>query len=60
MRELLKNANITQAQLASKLKVKQQTVSAWVNGISKPKITMLPKLAKTLNVTVNDVFNCFR
>ncbi len=60
MRELLKKANITQEQLAKKLGVKQQTISAWVNGNSKPKLAMLPKLAKVFNVSINEIFNCFK
>lgn len=47
--------NMTQKQLSELLGVKRSTVSMWEAGRSFPKTDMLPKLAKILNCTVDDL-----
>ena len=52
--------NITQAELAKTLGLKQSSVAMWETGKSVPKTTDLPKLAKVLNVSVEEIINCFK
>lgn len=47
--------DLKQSFIASKLKVTQQTVSYWCTGRFQPSIEQLPKLAKVLNCTIEDV-----
>ncbi len=49
------NLGITQDQLAQKLDVTQGAVAQWEAGLSKPEIVRLPKLAKALGITVDDL-----
>ena len=42
---------LTQPQLARKLRVSQQAVSAWERGIAKPAVRLIPRLAKVLKVS---------
>ena len=51
--------NITQAEMAKTLGLKQSSVAMWETGKSVPKTTDLPKLAKVLNVSVEEIINCF-
>lgn len=57
---LRENAKISQQNLAKALKIKQSTISMWETGNSKPKLAMLPKLAKVFNVSIDEIFNCFK
>lgn len=59
LKKIRETANVTQAQLAKSLGLKQSSVAMWETGKSVPKTTDLPKIAKILNVTVLDVVNCF-
>lgn len=52
-----KELNLTQNDVAEKLYVTFQAVSQWENGISKPDIEMLPKLAKVLNKSIDELFH---
>ena len=45
----------TQSELALLLSVSPQAVSRWENGQAFPDITLLPKLAKYLNVTIDEI-----
>ena len=47
---------ITQVELAEKMGVSQCTVSWWETGNSKPRADMLPKLAKVLGCTIDELF----
>ena len=46
---------LTQGDLATLLSVSPQAVSRWENGQAFPDITLLPKLAKYLNVTIDEI-----
>ncbi len=52
---LRKEKSFSQEALAEKLGVSAQAVSKWENDQSYPDITLLPQLAKLLDVTVDDL-----
>lgn len=47
--------DLTQSDLATLLSVSPQAVSRWENGQAFPDITLLPKLAKYLNTTIDEI-----
>lgn len=51
-----KELGLTQSQLAKSLHISFQAVSKWENGTAYPDIEMLPKLAATLNTTIDALF----
>ncbi len=55
IRSLRVHNHMTQTQLAEKLGVTDKAVSKWERDISYPDITLFPKLADILGVTVNDL-----
>lgn len=50
-----KKADITQEQLAKKLKIDRSTVAKWETGESMPRADKLPRLAKILGCTVDEL-----
>lgn len=50
---LRKHQNLTQAALAKALNVSDKAVSKWETGLGFPEITLLPKLASALGVSVD-------
>lgn len=52
-----KEKQLTQEQLADLLNVSNKTVSKWERGISYPDITLIPMLAKVLDINISDLFN---
>ena len=50
-----KEKGMTQEELASRLGVSSQAVSKWENDQSCPDISLLPRLAKLLDVTVDEL-----
>lgn len=55
IKTLRDNLGMTQDQLAQKMDVTQGAVAQWEAGLSRPEIGRLPKLAKVLGVTVDDL-----
>lgn len=55
LRELRKNAGMTQKQLAAVIGVDQRTVSAWEKGVCEPSFQMLASLCEFFNETFNDI-----
>lgn len=53
--ELRREKGLTQEALAEKMNVSAQAVSKWENDLSCPDVTALPKLAKLLGVTVDEL-----
>lgn len=51
--ESRKKKNLTQTQLGEKLGVSNRTVSKWEKGNGYPDITILPALAKTLEISID-------
>lgn len=47
--------NLTQKELAMKLKVERTTISMWESNKSFPNIQTLKKIAQVLNCTVDDL-----
>ena len=59
--KLRKEADMTQQELAEKLNVTAKAISRWETGKGYPDVTILPEIAKVLNVSVNEILNgdCF-
>ncbi len=57
MQELRKEKNMTQEELAEILGVNVKSVSRWENGKTMPDLSLLPLLAKELNVEVSELLN---
>lgn len=57
IRQMRKTAGITQEQLARRLGVSAQSVSKWENDITMPDITLLPLIAETFGVSIDDLFD---
>lgn len=53
LKELRKNENMSQAQVAKLVGVAQSNVSDWENGISRPEYENLVALAKFFDVSVD-------
>jgi DNA-binding XRE family transcriptional regulator len=58
-KQLRKEKGFTQAELAEKLEVGQNTISNWENGVSKPDIYMADKISKTFCCDLSEVIKCF-
>lgn len=58
IKELRLKNNMTQADLAKKLKLKSKsTISMWESGARAPNTTKLRQLALALNCSINDLFD---
>ena len=55
--KLRKSKELTQNELADKLNISNKTVSKWETGEGLPDISVLPELAKSLGVTVDEILN---
>lgn len=55
--QLRREKELTQEDLAGKMEVSAQAVSKWENDQTCPDITSLPKLAKILGVTVDELLS---
>jgi transcriptional regulator with XRE-family HTH domain len=58
-KELLKKADLTEAQLARRLGITPAAVNKWCKGKSSPPYSSLREIANFLNVSVDDVVRCF-
>lgn len=56
IKELRKERNMTQEQLADFIGVSFQAVSKWENGIALPDIPLVPRLAQIFGVTIDELF----
>lgn len=57
LKELRKDKNITQEQLAEKMNVSRRTVSRWETGSNMPDLDILVELSDFYNVDLRDIFN---
>ena len=55
IKNIRKNNNLTQKELADRLHVTYQAVSKWENGINLPEISIIKELAKEFNVGIEDI-----
>ena len=58
-RDLLKNADVSGAQLARRLGITRSAVGFWCTGKTTPPYDKLPEIAKFLNVSIEQVVECF-
>ncbi|MFR6056492.1 MAG: helix-turn-helix domain-containing protein [Eubacteriales bacterium] len=56
IKKLRKENKFTQQQLADKLFVSQDSVSAWERNVSAPPTEYLPRLAAIFHVSIDDLF----
>ena len=56
LKNLRKNANVTQEQLAEYLGISYQAVSKWETGIGLPDISLLPRIANFFETTTDELF----
>ena len=54
--ELRKSSGMTQEQLAEILGVSSQTVSKWENDTTMPDIMLLPTIAGSFDITVDELY----
>lgn len=57
LKELLLEKGMTGVELAKRVGLKEETISAIVTGRNLPRIQNLEKIAKELNVDIKDLFN---
>ena len=57
LKELRKEKNITQEQLADKLNVSGRTVSRWETGNNMPDISILVEMAELFDVSIPEIIN---
>ncbi len=57
IKELRKEKNMTQEQLAEKMGVTDKSISRWENGKTMPDISILSVLANELNCTIPELLN---
>ena len=53
--EKRKRVGLSQADLAKKMGISQPAVAQWENGVSRPNISLLSKLAEVLECTVDEL-----
>ncbi len=54
------NKGFTQKEVATLLGLKRSTVAMWETGKCKPDILTVAKIAKALDVSVEEIINCFK
>ena len=57
IKELRKEKNISQSELAEKLHISRQTISKWELGKSLPDSIMMKDLSKFFNVSIDEIIN---
>lgn len=57
IKEIRKNNNLTQKDLADKYNVTYQAVSKWENGKNMPDINLIKQMSKDFNISMDDMFD---
>ena len=57
IKEQRKEKNLTQFELAEKLRVTDRAISKWENGNCMPDSGIIAELCRILNITINDLFS---
>lgn len=52
----MERANISQVQLADKLGISKGTVNNWVRGNNSPDVDMVPKICRTVGISILDLY----
>lgn len=52
---LRKTQNLSQAELASMLSIQRSTIAKWETGRTMPRSDLLPRIAKALNCTIDEL-----
>lgn len=55
--QMRRENKLKQSELAVMLNVSNKAVSKWETGHGLPDITLLPKIAKIFNVSIDQIFN---
>ena len=58
-KQLLREKDMTGAQLARRIKVSPYTVWKWTNGKGEPTACRMLKIASALDVSVEEIVRCF-
>lgn len=53
--QLRKQFGMTQEQLAEKLSISSQAVSKWETGVTSPDISLLPQIAETFHISIDEL-----
>ena len=56
IKQIRKNNNLTQKQLADKYNVTYQAVSKWERGINMPDTMLIKQIAEDFNISIDDIF----
>lgn len=56
LKQLREKAGLTQTELASDLKVSQQTVAKWECNLALPRTKLLPEIADLLHCSIDALF----
>ena len=57
IKELRKEQNLTQKELANNLGIPDRAVSRWERGVGCPDISLLSDLSKILNISISELLN---
>lgn len=55
--DAMKNAGVTQVQLADKLNISKGTVNNWTRGNNSPDVDMVPKICGVLGISIIDLYS---
>lgn len=56
IKKMREKNNITQCQLSESLGISQSTIAMWETGETMPRAALLPKIAKILKCSIDDLF----
>ena len=60
IQKLIKQKGMSQIEVACKLGKTQQLISGWINGKSTPRFDTIVQLAVILDVTEQEIIDCFK
>lgn len=58
-KQLLREKDLTGAQLGRRIGVSRWVVSYWMSGKGSPRSKYIPNIAEALGITVEEVLRCF-
>ena len=54
--DAMKNAGVTQVQLADRLGISKGTVNNWTRGNNSPDVDMVPRICEVLGISITDIY----